>query len=201
VADVKKPAVRDAQGGIVESTVTNMALRLRELRLHQDLTLQQLGKRAGLSSASIHKIEHNGMVPTITTLLKLAEAFDRPVAYFLDEAPDHAGPVALTPAADRPRAFGSGPGVDAWSVSGSYGGFRLDGTVTTIAPGACGDPSASRHGEELVYVLAGSLLYDVDGHAYRLEAGDCLHLRTDLPHHWANPGTEPAEALWVRPRR
>ena len=66
------------------------------------------------------------MVPTITTLLKLAEALDRPVAYFL---------------------------------------------------------------------------YAVDGQAYRLEAGDCLHLRTDLPHHWENPGTEPAEALWVRPRR
>lgn len=191
----------DPQGGNVEWIVTNMALRLRELRRQHNLTLQQLADRAGLSSASIHKIEHNGMVPTITTLLKLAEAFDRPVAYFLDEAPDHAGPVAFTPAAERPRGFGSGPGVDVRTVSGSYGGFLLGATVTTIAPGAGSDPSVSRHGEELVFVLSGSLLFDVDGQAHQLFAGDCLHLRTDLPHHWRNAGDTPAEVLWVRPRR
>ena len=36
--------------------------------------MQQLGERSDISAAAIHKIERNGMVPTITTLMKLAVA-------------------------------------------------------------------------------------------------------------------------------
>ena len=44
------------------------------------LSLQQLGERSDVSAAAIHKIEQGGMVPTITTLLKLASALGRPVS-------------------------------------------------------------------------------------------------------------------------
>ncbi len=185
----------------VDRIVSSIGPRLRELRLQHSLSLQQLAERAGVSAAAIHKIERNGMVPTITTLLKLAEAFDRPVGYFVDEEAEGAGPVAFTPADRRNVVPGSPPGVEALAISGSYARFNVDGAVTTVAPGAGSGAVLTQHqGEELVTVLEGTLGFDVDGTAYRLGPGDSLHFRTDRPHRWENTDLEPVRAVWIRLR-
>jgi transcriptional regulator with XRE-family HTH domain len=192
-----------ATGGAasVDRIVGSIGPRLRELRLQQSLSLQQLAERAGVSAAAIHKIERNGMVPTITTLLKLADAFDRPVGYFVDEEADGAGPVAFTPAPERGAAYSPHAGVNAQSISGSYARFFLDGAVTTIEAGAGSGPALDQHqGEELVFLLDGTLAFEVDGIDYRLGAGDALHFRTDRPHRWLNSDTTVARVLWIRLR-
>ena len=194
-------AASDDQLVGVDRIVSSIGPRLRELRLQHSLSLQQLAERAGVSAAAIHKIERNGMVPTITTLLKLAEAFDRPVGYFVDEESEGAGPVAFTPAGSGSRVHGSPPGVEALAISGSYARFYIDGAMTTVAPGADSGPALAQHqGEELVTVLEGTLGFHVDGKPYRLGPGDSLHFRTDRPHRWENTGLEPVRAVWIRLR-
>ncbi|HVL06580.1 MAG TPA: XRE family transcriptional regulator [Acidimicrobiales bacterium] len=185
----------------VDRIVGSIGPRLRELRLQQSLSLQQLAERAGVSAAAIHKIERNGMVPTITTLLKLADAFDRPVGYFVDEDAEGAGPVAFTPAPERGAAYSPHAGVKAQAISGSYARFFLDGAVTTVEPGAGSGPAPEQHqGEELLFMLDGALAFQVDGIDYQLGPGDALHFRTDRPHRWENRGTAAARALWIRLR-
>ena len=192
-----------ASGGAtaVDRIVGSIGPRLRELRLQQSLSLQQLAERAGVSAAAIHKIERNGMVPTITTLLKLADAFDRPVGYFVDEEADGAGPVAFTPAPARGAAYSPRAGVEAQSISGSYARFFLDGAVTTVDAGAGSGAGLSQNqGEELLFMLDGALAFEVDGIGYQLGRGDALHFRTDRPHRWENPGTKVARIIWIRLR-
>jgi transcriptional regulator with XRE-family HTH domain len=193
-----RPSVHEGQVGGVDRIVSGIGPRLRELRLHHSLSLQQLAERAGVSAAAIHKIERNGMVPTITTLLKLAEAFERPVGYFLDDQEASPEPVAFTAAGERPAVFSSRPGVDMRAISGSYEGFLLSATVVTVDPGSGSGPSrAGGRREELVLVLEGSLRFEVAGADYALQPGDSLHFRTDQPHRWENVGGEPAQAAWV----
>src|SRR5207253_6958253 len=110
-------------------------------------------ERAGVSAAAIHKIERSGMVPTITTLLKLADAFERPVAYFVDEEPSRCEPVAVTRARERSPVFSARPGIAVSSVSGSHPDFALAGTVTLIEPGASGGPLPPSQREALVFIL------------------------------------------------
>ena len=185
----------------VDRIVSSIGPRLRELRLQQSLSLQQLAERAGVSAAAIHKIERNGMVPTITTLLKLADAFDRPVGYFVDEEANGAGPVAFTPAPERGAAYTPFAGVLSEAISGSYARFFLDGAVVTVEPGAGSGADVAQHqGEELVFLLDGRLEFLVDGIEYQLRPGDALHFRTDRPHRWSNEGRAVARALWVRSR-
>src|SRR2546430_1305477 len=73
-----------------EDVIASIGPKIRQLRRQKNLSLQQLAERSGLSAAAIHKIEHNGMVPTITTLMKLAAALNRSVAYYVDEEPTDA---------------------------------------------------------------------------------------------------------------
>ena len=178
--------------------VSSIGPKLRDLRLQRGLSLQQLAERADVSAAAIHKIEKSGMVPTITTLLKLAGALNRSISYFVDEETEQNGPAFLTQADERRIVYTSHLGIDLAGISGPYGRFFLAGAVATLEPGASSGDHAMEHpGEELVFVLEGSMEFEVDGQDYRLAEGDSVHFRTDRPHRWKNPGKRPARAVWM----
>ena len=190
----------DVQSGPngLEEIVDSIGPKLRELRVQRGMSLQQLAERSDVSAAAIHKIERSGMVPTITTLLKIAGALNRPVSYFVEETQSDNRPVSFIPAGSRRPLFTSHQGIDLAGISGPYGRFFLAGALSTIDVDASSGKRPMEHpGEELLYLLEGVLELDVDGERYRLTPGDALHFRTDRPHRWSNPGTEPAKAVWL----
>jgi quercetin dioxygenase-like cupin family protein/DNA-binding Xre family transcriptional regulator len=183
----------------LDEAIAAIGAKVRQLRKQRNLSLEDLSQRAGVSATAIHKLERNGMVPTIATLLKLARAFDRPVSYFVDE--DAKRPVALVKATDRRPVLTSKQGLQLKGVSGPYGSFRLAGAVAEVDPGADSGPKEMEHpGEELVFLLEGALAFRVGGEEFALGPGDALHFRTDRPHRWRNPGARPARALWMTMR-
>jgi transcriptional regulator with XRE-family HTH domain len=178
--------------------VSGIGPKLRALRKQAGLSLQQLSGRSDVSAAAIHKIEQSGMVPTITTLLKLAGALGRPVAYFVDEEEEATDPTVFIRDGDRRPILTSHTGIDLAGISGAYGRFYLAGARATVLPGASSGDRAMEHpGEELVYLLEGELEFVVNEQCYRLEPGDSLHFRTVQPHVWRNPGSRDAVALWM----
>jgi transcriptional regulator with XRE-family HTH domain len=177
--------------------VSGIGPKLRSLRKQAGLSLQQLASRSDVSAAAIHKIEQSGMVPTITTLLKLAGALGRPVAYFVDEEVAADSTVFIKDGDQRP-ILTSHTGIDLAGISGAYGRFFLAGARATVVPGASSGTRPMEHpGEELVYLLQGELEFVVDDESYCLSPGDSLHFRTVQPHSWRNPGTVEAIALWM----
>jgi transcriptional regulator with XRE-family HTH domain len=182
----------------VDGIVSTIGPKLKQLRQEQRLSLQQLAVKADVSAAAIHKIERNDMVPTITTLLKIATALDRPVSYFIDSDEGPPDPVAFTRAADRPEVFTPHAGLHLAGVSGPYTPFRSAAAFATLDPGANSGTKALVHpGEELVFVLEGSVAFDIAGTRYKLGRGDALHFIGERPHHWANEGKTIARALWI----
>jgi transcriptional regulator with XRE-family HTH domain len=182
----------------LDHIVSSIGPKLRELRLQQRLSMQQLADRADVSAAAIHKIERSGMVPTITTLLKLAGALDRPVSYFVEEDAEESGPVVFTAAANRNSVYTSHQGIDLSGISGPYGRFFVAGAIATVVPGADSGPNPMEHpGEELVFVLDGTLEFTVEDQPFRLQKGDAIHFRTDRRHQWRNPGNKDAKAVWM----
>ena len=182
----------------LDRIVSSIGPKLRELRLQRGLSLQQLAERSDVSAAAIHKIEKSGMVPTITTLLKLAGALNRSISYFVDEETEQNGPAYLTTADERRIVYTSHLGIDLAGISGPYGRFFLAGALATVDPAASSGANPMEHpGEELVFVLEGSMEFEVDGQEYRLAEGDSVHFRTDRPHRWKNPGKRPARAVWM----
>ena len=181
----------------VSTIVSGIGPKVRALRKRAGLSLQQLAEIANVSAAAIHKIEQSGMVPTITTLLKVAGALGRPVAYFVDEEVATDPTVHTLNGQQRP-IFTSHTGIDLAGISGAYGTFFLAGARATVEPGASsGDRVLEHPGEELVYVLSGDLEFVVSDRTFLLQPCDALHFRTVQEHSWRNPGAVPAVALWM----
>lgn len=63
-----------------------------------------------------------------------------------------------------------------------------------FAPGAS-FPRHTHPGEEIIYVLEGSLEYEVDGKPVRVKAGDVLFVPYGVVHSARNIGTGPAAEL------
>ena len=181
--------------------VAGIGPKIRLLRQQRNLSLQQLAERSGVSPAAIHKIERNGMVPTIATLMKLAGALNRSVGYLVEEEEEEAKlakPAVLIRTRDRKPVFTTKSGLDLRSMSGPYGRFLMAGAVATVESGAESGRKPMEHpGEELVYLLDGSMVFEVLGEEFAMRRGDALHFRTDRPHRWRNSGTKPARAIWL----
>ncbi|WP_103383238.1 cupin domain-containing protein [Pseudonocardia dioxanivorans] len=200
-AVVAEPAAPAAPAAAWENIVGAIGPKVREVRQLLGLSLQQLAGRSEVSAAAIHKVERGDMVPTITTLLKLAAALGRPIGFFVDDA-EWAGPVAVhVRAGERPVAPAdwapSATGVDARAIALPTDRLRAGAVVARVEPGGTsGEPRSVRSGEELVLVLEGTLTVEVSNEIYRLEQGDSLQFPADRPHSWHNPGRRAASVAW-----
>ena len=196
--DVQPKSRADGAAGDLERIVGSIGLKVFSLRKRMGLSLQQLGERSDVSAAAIHKIEQGGMVPTITTLLKIAGALGRPVSYFVEEDVGQDDMAVLTPHDEDRPVYTSHKGITLNSISGPYGRFLLAGARATVAPGATSGRKPMQHpGEELVHVLSGTLEFTVSGQPYQVVPGSTLHFQGDQPHTWRNPGEIEARAVWM----
>jgi transcriptional regulator with XRE-family HTH domain len=196
--DVQPKTRADGAAGDLERIVGSIGLKVFSLRKRMGLSLQQLGERSDVSAAAIHKIEQGGMVPTITTLLKIAGALGRPVSYFVEEDVGRDDVAVLTPPDEDRPVYTSHKGIALNSISGPYGRFLLAGARATVAAGATSGRKPMQHpGEELVHVIDGLLEFTVTGQLYQVGVGSTLHFRGDQPHTWRNPGTVEARAVWM----
>jgi transcriptional regulator with XRE-family HTH domain len=187
-----------ADGDVVERIVGSIGLKVFSHRKRMGLSLQQLAERSDVSAAAIHKIEQGGMVPTITTLLKIAGALGRPVSYFVEEDVGQDDVAVLTPPDESRPVFTSHEGIELDSISGPYGRFMLAGARARVVPGASSGRKPMQHpGEELVHVISGTLEFTVTGQSYRVGPGSTLHFRGDQPHTWRNAGRTEARAVWM----
>lgn len=183
----------------LEKIVESIGPKIRQLRQQQKLSLQQLAVRAEVSAAAIHKVERNDMVPTITTLLKVASALGRPIGYFVDDDGPPQQIASHSKGSEREPLPGGPDGTESVTISGPPNRYQLDGTITLIEPGMTVTvaPARSPAGEELAYVLDGSLEFEIGDEQYTLAKTDSLHYPTEHARQWTNRGRRPARLLWV----
>jgi transcriptional regulator with XRE-family HTH domain len=180
----------------IERTVSEIGAKVARARAERGWSLAQLAQRSGLSAAAVHKIEKSGMTPTIASLMKVAAALGKSVAYFVDEpaTPD----VNVIRGDERAKVYTSKKGLELRNLSGRYGGFAMAGADALVEPRADSGPMPMNHpGEELVIVLEGRMEFDVDGVTHEIGEGDSIHFRAVRPHSWRNPTDEPARAVWL----
>jgi transcriptional regulator with XRE-family HTH domain len=165
-----------------EAVVDSIGPKVHALRRERGLTLQQLAHLADVSTATVHKVERSDMVPTVTTLLKLATALDAPIRHFVETG-------------DAGSLHTRFAGADTAPLTPDDPATRLRGVATRIGPGE--ETGARRAGETLLVVLDGTVELQAGETRYTVAGGEALHLRSATGLRGANPGDAPAEVVWV----
>jgi len=174
--------------------------KIRRLRLRKKLGLVQLGEHTGLSPALLSKIERGHLFPTLPTLLRIALVFSVGLDHFFKEGSDR--PVhAVVRKADRIRlpdkAGRISPTYYFESLDYPVSDRKLDGYYVEIE--AEGEPSEPHEhpGAEIIYVLRGKLVVNLEGEEFSLGEGDSMYFDCTHPHSYRRKGSSPCAAIVV----
>jgi transcriptional regulator with XRE-family HTH domain len=158
---------------IVDNIGQRLAQRIKLERDSRGWSLAELAERAGVSKATISKIERAEVSPTAVVLVRLASAFDLTLAGLMLRAESERG--RLSRDADQPVWRDPETGYVRKQVFS-----RPDHPVELVrvelsARQQVTLPAASyAHIRQLVWVQAGSLVITEGGERHELAAGDCL---------------------------
>jgi transcriptional regulator with XRE-family HTH domain len=190
------PARRQRDAG---EQLFDFGSRIRRLRRERGLSLRDLGRATGFSISFLSMVERGRSSISLTSLHTLAVALGVEMSTFFPQTrPEPAAGARVNRRQDDARL----PirGAHTYRLLGATGFERaLEPLLVTIAPDEEADPrdDYAHDGEEFAYVLSGELAFTVDGVEHTLEAGDCIHYRSTVPHLVRNDGPRPAEVLWV----
>lgn len=166
-------------------------VRARRKQLH--MTLQDLGTAADVSVGYLSQLERDLATPSLGTLTQIARSLDVGVDYFIStpKASD-----ALTRAGERAQFSVDGSSVIYERIGAEFPGSVLSSFVLHIPPGYRSE-TVHHEGEEMIFVLDGTITQRVDDQEMVISAGDSLHFRGNRPHAWSNESDKPAKLLWV----
>ena len=196
------PAVTTARRAPRPAPVAADALgqRLRLLRTIHRLSLDELARRTVLTKSYLSKLERGLSEPSLATLLKLCQAYGVTTGELLGEQPS-AERVQVVRKADR-TPLRKLEGYDGYLYEAIADG-RADKAMLPFVmhppPGKAGEPPelVEHEGQELIFVVRGTIDFAVPGETIRLKAGDAVYFDSSVPHRSLSVGKEPAEALVV----
>ncbi|MBL8598060.1 MAG: helix-turn-helix transcriptional regulator [Devosia sp.] len=181
-----------------ESFVTSgesLGARLRARRKAIGKTMQQVADEASLTIGFISQIERGISTPSLASLYNVSKALDASVDMFVSRAPARSHSV-VSHAGQRPTFKVDGTSRFYEFLERGFADAKLNACLSHVPPGYASD-MMSHEGEDFVYLVAGFMLYEVDGATYELRAGDTLHFDSRRPHRGTNIGGETAIELWV----
>ena len=178
--------------------------RLRALRRQQALSLEQLAQRTGLTKSYLSKVERGLSEPSISTVLRLAQAYEIGVSQLVGSDPDaQEETVSVVRAAEREPMVrrGTAAGYDYLSMAGRRKVRMMEPFVVRPPRRFPADRAVFPHpGEEFMLVLKGSVEVHVGERQFRLDCGDSVYFDSELPHRLRTVSREIAEVLVVTAR-
>lgn len=181
----------------------NLPYRLKALRRQRRLSLDKLAQRSGLTKSYLSKLERGVSEPSISTVLKLAEAYGIGIAELMGVGDDSGDSVSVVRKHERTPL--DRPDRDAGYRYEAVAGKRL---VKSMDPFIVHPPrenqaapdSFPHAGEEFMLVLKGTVSITVGGRKFDLETGDSIYFDSELPHKLLTTSAEDAEVLVVATR-
>jgi transcriptional regulator with XRE-family HTH domain len=167
--------------------------RVRALREGMDLSLRDLAERSGVSAPMLSQVERGETSPTLALAGRIAAGLELTLSQLLRL--DESEGVTVVRAQER---LGVRRGGHSYEVATpALPGQRAELTLHALGPGAAtggpDDPPMHEPGSrETALVTEGGVRLVCDGEAYDLGEGDAVTFDADLPHHFENPGAEPA---------
>jgi transcriptional regulator with XRE-family HTH domain len=172
--------------------------KLKATRLKSDWTIQELSALSKVSPNMISRIERGLTVPSVEILVKLGRAFGKSINYFVAELETTSEVVFSSSAKRLGTTFEDERNLLAESMTDGLRDPQFSSFVCTVKKGGHSGAQTMYHpGDELIYLLEGTLRVHIAEKSYFLSPGDSLSFKSHLPHSWENAGDEEARMIWT----
>ncbi len=177
--------------------------KIRRLRQHKRLTLQQLSDCTGLSKPLLSQIENGQVIPPLATLLRISKALKIGLQSFFQEEGSEEKCVLVK--ADQRRQLRRHstpaeftPPYTYHSLSYGKRNKHMEPFLVEFEDVSWQDDMLVRHdGEEFLFLLEGELEFHYGDKLHRLSAGDSIYYESSEPHGFSSVGQLPAKGVAV----
>lgn len=168
--------------------------RIKFLRLQNNLTQEELADRCELSKGFISLLERDMTSPSIATLKDILDALGSNLADFFNSQKEEQvvfGKMDYAIKEDKELRSSV-----CWLISNCQKN-EMEPTIVTIEGGGKTYPDNPHEGEEIGYVLEGTVTIRIGNKKHIAHKGESFFIRPDKPHYLENNGKRQARIIWI----
>lgn len=172
--------------------------KLKAIRLKSDMTIQSLAEQSRVSSNMISRVERGLTIPSVEILMKLAAVFDKSINYFIEEISTTHEIVYSSTGQRDTTVYDDENNMHTESFTSGLRDPQFMSFLCTVPKGGTSGQKNMYHpGDELIFLIEGSLKVKIADEEYLLNDGDSLSFKSHLPHRWDNVGDGDARIIWT----
>lgn len=159
---------------------------IKELRSNLGLTLDTLAQKTGFTKGYLSKVENSDKAPPVSTLIRVAQVLNVSISKLLGENDNHCS-ISLVKKEERQHLARNGAlfGYSYQTLAHPFVDKKVQPYVLIIPP-TTKKPRKSgffqHEGEEMLFILEGSLKIYIGNEVYIVDEGDCLYFDSSIPH-------------------
>ncbi len=172
----------------------NIGEKIKQLRIKNGLTQEELANRAELSKGFISQVERDLTSPSIATLVDILECLGTNLKDFFNETVDEKivfskDDMFETENKDLKNHI-------KWLVPNAQKN-NMEPILITLQPHAQSEEDDPHEGEEFGYVLAGIVYLHLGSQVYKARKGESFYFKATHSHYLSNAGKTKATVLWI----
>ena len=168
--------------------------KIKFLRQQNNLTQEELADRCELSKGFISQLENDMTSPSITTLTYILDALGTNLSEFFSEEQEEQ--VVYGTEDYAVKVDDELKNETCWLISNAQKN-EMEPIMITIEPGGTTYPDNPHEGEEIGYVIDGTITVVIGNNKYQVKKGESFYIKPDKPHYLINNGKRPAKAIWI----
>lgn len=168
--------------------------KLKQLRIKNGLTQEELADRLELSKGFISQIERDLTSPSIATLVDMLECLGTNIQDFFNESVEEKvvfseEDIFIKEDKDLRNNIH-------WIVPTSQKN-EMEPILLHLEKEGSSIEHDPHEGEEFGYVLEGTILLHIGNKSYKVKKGETFYFKPTLTHYITNGGNKKASVLWV----
>ncbi|GHU51362.1 transcriptional regulator [Clostridia bacterium] len=170
----------------------NIGEKIKQLRVRNSLTQEELGNRSELSKGFISQVERNITSPSIATLLDILEALGTDIKDFFSDAPDekivfHSEDFFVQENSDH---------VIHWIIPNAQKN-KMEPILLKLKPRGRSSTYTPHEGELFGYVLSGSVILSIGTSKHKVQKDESFYYKANCDYYIENKSRDEANVIWV----
>lgn len=172
--------------------------KVRKLRKHKEMTIDELAEKSGFTSSYISQVERNLIEPSLTALTKICRVFGISPYYFLEEN------VNVTVTRKEDRQILTNPEknqeIEFLLPIGNEQKNKMKFSIfkSSIEPGRWESENfLIIDSDKCVIIIKGKLIVNFADYNEIIEEGDSIYICSNVPHKLFNPSEETTEIMCI----
>jgi len=173
--------------------------RIRQIRKDKGITLEQLSSFTGFTKGYLSRLEKSDKAPPVSTLGRIARVLNVTISKLLGEKEVERQTICLVRKDERPLIArdGTSIGYSYEAIAYSFPDKVMEPFILTLPANPKKKFLFQHEGQEMLFVLEGTMRFYHGDKEYIAHEGDCLYIDSGVPHYGEAVGNKAVKCLIV----